>query len=103
LDGAYFTIGVELLYSDHIKALARQIPLERLLTETDNPGGYRWLTGEIGMPTMIKSVIKSLAEVKNTTAENITQNVQDNFIQLIETDEHLREICKNIFTQKKNK
>jgi Tat protein secretion system quality control protein TatD with DNase activity len=57
------------------------------------------LTGEIGMPSMIKSVIKSLAEVKNTTAENIIENVQDNFIRLIETDEHLREICKNIFTQ----
>jgi TatD DNase family protein len=96
--GAYFTIGVELLYSDHIKALARQIPFERLLTETDNPGGYRWLTGEIGMPSMITNVINSLAEVKHTTAEYIIEIVQDNFIRLIETDEHLRNTCKNIFT-----
>jgi len=100
--GVYFTIGVELLFSDHIKELVRQLPLERLLTETDNPGGYRWLTGEIGMPSIIKSVIKSLAEVKNSTTEIIIQNVLENFFQLIKTNAHLTEIGNNILRFKKS-
>jgi TatD DNase family protein len=35
--GCYFTIGVEVLYSDYIKEIARTIPDHLLLTETDNP------------------------------------------------------------------
>jgi TatD DNase family protein len=42
---AYFTIGVEVLYSEHIQAIARALPSDLLLTETDNPGGPRSLTG----------------------------------------------------------
>ena len=95
--GAYFTIGVEVLYSDHIRKLARQLPIKQLLTETDNPGGYRWLTGEIGMPSIIKNVLASLAEIKDTTTENVIQTVQDNFIQLIKADTHLTEIRKKYF------
>src|SRR6187549_3129021 len=34
--GCYFTIGVEVLYSDYIKEIARTIPDHLLLTETDN-------------------------------------------------------------------
>lgn len=95
--GAFFTIGVEILYSDHIRELARQLPIKQLLTETDNPGGYRWLTGEIGMPSLIRNVLDAIAEIKDTTAENIVQNVQDNFIQLIRADRHLTEIRRKYF------
>ena len=41
--GMYFTIGVEVLYSEHIRTIAREVPLDRLLTETDNPGGPKGL------------------------------------------------------------
>ena len=93
----FFTIGVEILYSDHIRKLARQLPIKQLLTETDNPGGYRWMTGEIGMPSLIMNVLDAIAEIKDTTTENVVQNVQDNFIQLIRTDRHLTEIRRKIF------
>ena len=36
--GCYFTIGVEVLYSDYIKDIAKAVPDHLLLTETDNPG-----------------------------------------------------------------
>ncbi|CAN5787848.1 TatD family hydrolase [soil metagenome] len=48
--GCMFTVGVELLHSEHIRDVARAIPSRQLLTETDNPGGQRWLTGESGYP-----------------------------------------------------
>lgn len=49
--GYTFTIGVEILHSDLIQTLARELPLTQLLTETDNPGGLEWLTGGAGLAT----------------------------------------------------
>ena len=58
--GCYFTIGVEVLYSDYIKDIAKAVPDHLLLTETDNPGALRWLkkNDEVGMPTAIKNVVE---------------------------------------------
>ncbi len=44
--GAFFTVGVEVLLSTKIQQLASAIPIERLLTETDNPGGWQWMEGD---------------------------------------------------------
>src|SRR5215471_10938853 len=59
--GAYFTVGVEVCFSETIKTIARQIPDHLLLTETDNPGGLKWLQGNVGMPTEIEKVVDTLA------------------------------------------
>ena len=84
--GAYFTVGVEVLYSHSIQAIARALPMERLLTETDNPGGLRWLRGTIGMPQVIREVVQAIAALKQTTAETITKTVYNNFMRLMEDD-----------------
>jgi TatD DNase family protein len=52
--GYYFTVGVEILFTEHIRMIARNIPDDLLLTETDNPGGYEWggvAGGSIGTGT----------------------------------------------------
>ena len=69
--GCYFTIGVEVLYSDYIKSIAKAVPDHLLLTETDNPGALRWLkkNDEVGMPTAIKDVVNALAELRQSTPE----------------------------------
>ena len=84
--GCCFTIGVEVLYSDHIKTIAKEIPDLLLLTETDNPGGLKWLKGEVGMPRAIANVVDALAELRQSTPEQIAQLVYDNFIRLIAGD-----------------
>src|SRR3989304_4586318 len=53
--GCYFTIGVEVLYSDHIKGIAKAVPDHLLLTEKDNPGGMKWLQGEGGRPARVNT------------------------------------------------
>ncbi len=53
----YFTVGVEVLFNPQIQEIAEAIPGDLLLTETDNPGGYRWLTGDLGRPSIIRSVV----------------------------------------------
>jgi len=84
--GVYFTIGPELVYSEHIKRIANTIPDNLLLTETDNPGGPKWLTGKQGMPVLIRDVVNSLARLKGTSAEAITEQVKVNFLKLIGND-----------------
>ena len=95
--GAYFTIGVEVLYSDHIRTIARELPAERLLTETDNPGGPKGFIGSLGMPLLIRDVVRALAELRNTTAPAIVQTVHANFARLIRDDPWLSETYAKFF------
>ena len=87
--GAFFTVGVEVLFSPRIQAIAREIPMDRLLTETDNPDGLQWLTGAIGMPCRVREVLEKLAEVRRSTAEVMARTVETNFARLIEDDSRL--------------
>lgn len=89
--GAYFTIGVELRYSETIQAIAREIPDRLLLTETDNPGGLKWLKGIVGMPSEIQTVVNELARIKGSTPESMARIVHANFLELIGDDPWLQE------------
>jgi TatD DNase family protein len=85
-NGFYFTIGVEVLFSQHIQDIARSLPAELMLTETDNPGGKQSLTGTIGTPLVIKDVIAKLAEIRRTSDQVIITAVHNNLIRLGDND-----------------
>jgi TatD DNase family protein len=84
--GAYFTVGVEVLLSTAIQKIAKSIPASLLLTETDNPGGYRWLTGDFGMPSIITQVVNKVAELRGWSVEETTHTVLQNFLRLASDD-----------------
>jgi len=86
-EGVYITVGVEMLFDPHIQSVAKAVPAELLLTETDNPGGYRWLTGITGMPALIKSVVDKLSELRGWQPQQTKQIVLENFMRLAATDE----------------
>jgi TatD DNase family protein len=90
--GCYFTIGVEVLYSDSIKEIAKAVPDHLLLTETDNPGALKWLkkNEEVGMPAAIKVVVNALAMLRQLKPEQIESLVQNNFSRLIANDPWLK-------------
>ena len=90
--GAYFTVGVEVLYSETIQTIAREIPEHLLLTETDNPGGLKWLKGIVGMPSEIRKVIDELARIRSSTPESISRTVHLNFLKLIQDDPWLQQV-----------
>jgi len=90
--GAYFTVGVEVFSSEYIQAIARAVPERQLLTETDNPGGLKWLGGVVGMPREIKKVVQAIAALRQTTAEAIEKTVYDNFTRLIDDDPWLADV-----------
>ncbi len=85
--GAYFTVGVEALSSVAIQKIAKAVPSSLLLTETDNPGGYRWLTGEVGTPFVIAKVVNKLAELREWSVEETKMTVLSNFLRLAGDDE----------------
>jgi TatD DNase family protein len=88
--GLYITVGAEILKSGHIQDVCRMIPDHLLLTETDNPGGYKWLVGEPGMPPLIETIIDKIAEVRNSDSITINSLVWRNFQTLIKDDQHLK-------------
>src|SRR5215470_17626678 len=90
--GAYFTVGVEVAFSETIKAIAREIPNHLLLTETDNPGGLKWLKGAIGMPKEVEKVIEVTAGLRGVSATALKQTIHGNFIRLIDGDPWLSDV-----------
>jgi len=94
--GAFFTVGVEVLYSRHIEDIAAAIPPDRLLTETDNPGGPKEFVGRPGTPVLVKDVIRKLAEIRKTTDEAIVRAIRANFMELIRDDPRLADAYNKI-------
>jgi TatD DNase family protein len=90
--GFYFTIGVEVLFSQHIQDIAGYLPAELILTETDNPGGNASITGTIGTPLLIKDVIGKLAEIRGASDQTIMTTVQNNLIRVGGNDPWLTKI-----------
>jgi TatD DNase family protein len=85
--GVYLTVGVEVMYSEHIQAIVRRIPLELLLTETDNPGAYRWLQGKPGMPHLVEKVLATIAAIRGMGPAKLEQQVVENLRQLAADDD----------------
>jgi TatD DNase family protein len=96
--GCYFTIGVEVHYSDYIKEIAKRIPDHLLLTETDNPGALRWLkkNDEVGMPVVIQNVVDIVAELRQSTSAHMEQLIHTNFARMIKDDPWLEDSRKTL-------
>lgn len=86
--GYTFTIGVEVLHSDLIQTLARELPLTQLLTETDNPGGLEWLTGARGWPRHLQQVVTAVAELRGMTETAVTTTIRQNLAKLLGLDQN---------------
>ena len=87
----YFTVGVEILFSKHIRDIARNIPLHLLLTETDNPVGIVWYRKNIGegMPSLVIDVIDALSDIRRMPTDDLAHRIMENFNTLIRDDPHL--------------
>jgi len=90
--GAYFTAGVEVSYSETIQAIAREVPDHLLLTETDNPGGLKWLKEIVGMPRHVEDVIDVTARLRSSAPESVARIIQRNFLRMIEVDPWLKDL-----------
>jgi TatD DNase family protein len=89
--GVWFTVGVEVLRSDAIREVARAIPPDRLLTETDNPGASGWHASAPGRPRLLLEVLDELARVLGGSTAELEARVHENFLSLADGDERLLE------------
>jgi TatD DNase family protein len=98
--GVYFTVGIEALYSKHVQGIAREIPANQLLTETDNPGGPKEFTGKPGMPGLVKDIYRRVAETRKTSVEAVVQLVHSNLLDLVRDDPWLAEIHAKLLKER---
>jgi len=77
--GCYFTVGVDVLNPRKTPGIAEILPLERILLETDNPDGYRWLAQEIGMPELLLKILEKVSEIKGMTTSELENRLWQNW------------------------
>ena len=82
------------LFSARIRQIARTIPADLLLTETDNPGGYQSLAGKTGMPSLIGSVVHTLSELRGWSVEETQSIIYRNFLRLVADDDWAKGFIK---------
>jgi TatD DNase family protein len=74
----YVSVGPILLRSKNHKKLIRDLPLERIMTETDSP--WFGIEEKRGIPTNVKSVVEKIAEVKKMNMEEVDRITTENAI-----------------------
>lgn len=83
--GFYISLSGILTFkkSEDLRAIARDVPLDRLLVETDSPflapEPYR---GKICEPSYVAQTARVLADVKGVSEEEIAQRTTENFFRL---------------------
>ena len=87
--GTYFTFGVELLHSEKIEQILAAIPLDRLLTETDNPGANQHFAHQAGTPALIQQITAKMARCRNLSAAQLDAQLNQNFTKLIASSPEL--------------
>jgi len=77
--GCWFTVGAEVVVSQAIQRIARLVPLDRLLLETDNPGAWNWLEGSPGMPALLLDVRAKVAELRRMDVAALERSLDENW------------------------
>lgn len=81
--GCYFTISVDIGYSNLTEKILMKIPIDKLLVETDGPTALEWVSGEYGYPSEIKNVVKKIAHIKKISEEELINIIYDNFNRIL--------------------
>lgn len=81
--GCYFTISVDIGYSDATYKILDKLPNERLLVETDGPTALKWVNGQYGYPSIIKSVVKKISDYKNIDVDELSKIIESNYNRLL--------------------
>lgn len=81
--GCYFTISVDIGYSDRTKEVLDRVPIDKLLLETDGPTALEWVNGDYGYPSEIIKVYEKVAEIKGYKIEDLINIVEKNYYNLL--------------------
>ena len=81
-NGWYVSLNTTLITSKDIQKIVKEMPIERILTETDSP----WLgeNGKRNHPKRVKIVVEEIARIKNLTFEEVDKTTTKNAIRLFD-------------------
>ena len=79
--GCYFSVNAEMTRSDRSRALVAELPMDRLLTETDGP--FTQVDGRPTEPTDTRRAIDAIARARNLGADAIDKAVRTNLQTLL--------------------
>lgn len=80
-NGYYFSINPSMIKSKIGKKIISEIPLDKILTETDSP--YVYIDNKISKPSDVKFVIDYLSNYYNLSVDIIEDKIYSNFRNLI--------------------
>lgn len=101
--GAFFTFGADVLVSTNTKQMAKEVPIDQLLTETDNPLVSLNLPDSLAMPRVLNDIIKELARLRETSEKEIIESVERNFMAILQSAPSLAKFSKKIARDFKNR
>ena len=73
--GYYFSITPAISYSPVVKKVVLSVDKEHLLLESDGPVKY---SGKIGVPAMVKNVLKSISTLKEINSDELEKQIEEN-------------------------
>jgi TatD DNase family protein len=80
--GCYFSIGPAMLESNRAKKIIFWLPKDRILLETDGP--FAKFRGDIAYPSDVTQVCLYLAELWNTSIDEVTVQIRSNLKILVD-------------------
>lgn len=87
--GAYFTIGPAVLTDPVVQALVREVPLERLLLESDGRAVLDWLVAKkLSYPEMrdlLVATVETIASLRQLSVSQVQRQLAQNAYQLLMT------------------
>lgn len=82
--GCYFTLGPDIRVNQAVQTVCRQVPLDRLLTETDGTDAIAWVTGEpcslAPVPQVLENTLATAAELRGVTSVQMQDAVYANLL-----------------------
>ncbi|HCX64735.1 MAG TPA: phosphoesterase [Eubacteriaceae bacterium] len=80
--GCIFTIGIDVFFSRKTREMVRQLPVYRILTETDGPEAVRWLGGRHESICYIPAIVKEIATLKRWNPLELKEIIWNNYCNL---------------------
>ena len=81
--GCWFTVGPDVLLDQNVEMLAKMVPLDKLLIESDGVDGIGWGQGKEltadEYPAALKQHLQTVAELRDMPAEALAEQVERNF------------------------
>lgn len=80
---SYFTLSVDINYSTKSRDIAKLIPLNRILAETDGPTALEWVNDNYGMPSEIINVYRGICNAKNIDIDELKYYINKSYKNII--------------------